>query len=162
MSPTCHPRFAEDNHRVFCWVCKVLLVNSLTHSNIVVLLLLSNHYSSEQLDGWTSHATVDFFYHVRQNPKKPFGILPCTWLPQIGAPCLDWSLGLLFGGLPPSSSQPSGRVIPAGEKPTQSSSTPSEAKVATTNFEASGGSRYVLRIQDFPYNPWEWDFDHQS
>ena len=63
----------------------VLLVNSLMHSSFLLLSTTTLPYSNhlmEQLDGWTSHACW-FLLSCQAVTKKPFGILPCTWVPQM-------------------------------------------------------------------------------
>lgn len=55
--------------------------------------------------------------------------------------------------------KPNCRVIPSGEKPTQSSSTTSEAKVATINFKASMRIHVCPKTGISPTIPfWGWDF----
>ena len=146
----------------------VLLVNSLMHSSFLLLSTTTLPYSNhlmEQLDGWTSHACW-FLLSCQAVTKKPFGILPCTWVPQMVPLVLTEVWAFFWRFVSPKNIEtylphpkPNCRVIPSGEKPTQSSSTTSEAKVATINFKASMRILVCPKTGISPTIPfWGWDF----
>lgn len=141
---------------------------SLMHSSFLLLSTTTLPYSNhlmEQLDGWTSHACW-FLLSCQAVTKKPFGDSTMYLGSPNGAPCFDWSLGFFWRLVSPKNIEtylphpkPNCRVIPSGEKPTQSSSTTSEAKVATINFKASMRIHVCPKTGISPTIPfWGWDF----